>query len=48
MISHLENFELKNAKISIKALFWGSASEWKRQKHISELEGIRTADLQKV
>lgn len=48
MISHLENFELKNAKISIKAQFLSSASEWKRQKNIIQLEGTRTADLQKV
>lgn len=48
MISHLENFELKNAKIIIKAQFLSSASEWKRQKNISGLEGTRTAHLQKV
>ena len=48
MISHLENFELKNAKISIKAQFLSSASEWKRQKNIIQLEGTRTADLQKL
>ena len=48
MISHFENFELKNAKISKKAQFLSSASEWKRPKNIGELEGTRTADLQKV